>query len=86
MYFSSLQKMPPKKRANAKANDNGDVPKNAKERKISPPVNVSEEHRQTILTHVREHVDTLFIKEFTPAFTKQMWNSAWTKVWDMLVK
>ena len=77
--------MPPK-RANTNANGNGDDQENPKQRKIAPPVNVTEEHRQIILSHVRDHVDTLLIKEFTPAFTKQMWNSAWTKVWDMLVK
>ena len=73
--------MPPKRAANG----NGDQ-ETPKQRKIKLPVNVPEAHRETILSHVRDHVDALFINEFTPAFTKVMYNAAWFRVYDMFKK
>ena len=75
--------MPPKRRANSKGNVDQAAPK---QRKIKPPVNVPEIEREAILSHVRDHVDALFINELTPAFTKAMYNSEWTKVYDMFRK
>ena len=74
--------MPPKKTQSPQGGDGSE----AKKRKISPPVNVEEDHRVTILSHVRDNREVLLLKEFTPAFTKPMYDAAWIEVWQMFRK
>ena len=75
--------MPPKG-SKRKSNDSDES--NAKTRKINAPVNVIEAHRVTILSHCRDHIDNLFLKELTPAYTKSMYNNEWYKVYEMFKK
>ena len=82
LSFSKLITMPPKKTKTPEGEDGSE----AKKRKISPPVNVEEDHRVTILSHVRDNAGVLLLKEFTPAFTKTMHDAAWLKVWEKFKK